>query len=350
MNELATVAPRIPARRHVTYVAVRAGQGRWRIPLAVAGGTAVLTSAVVVGLALVNPQVTALAAPSIAYPGTTAVVAYAAAGIGTFSYHVDAPSRRRSGTLAARQGTLELSIVDRDANSAVVIVVRAAGALGGDARVVRIRVLPRPHAAVLRIPSNAVHIDAFSVSAATVASGADIGVSYRSNATSGRVLLRDVRGGTWQSAPLSKTGFTRFRAPPAERDTAYNVVLQGRRNGAGIENSVALLVTATAPSKHTNADAAVLSAPAATRDIPAVVRSGALVVTSAGAGRPAAVIELTGEGGIALQRATPRADGKTELRMPLVTAPHSYLVSVSYRSGAGREASFHWVRVLPARR
>ena len=350
-NAVVPVGPQRPAPRRATYATVRIGPGRILRPAAaVAGGSAILTGAILVGIAVANPQVTALAAPSVAYPGTTAVVAYAAAGFGTFSYGLDAPSQRRSGVLTGRQGAFEIPIAQRDVNGDVVVVVRAAGPFGSDVRIARIRVLARPRAVVMRMPSNGVHIDALSLSAATVAGGAEIAVRYRSNATSGIVALRDVRGGTWQAKPLSSTGFTRLRAPVSDRDAPFSVVLQARRNGASIENSVALVVTGTAGPLTPQASSQPAAAPAVTRDIPAVAQSGALLVTSAGAGRPATVIELTGPGGIALQRATPRADGTTELRMPIVTAPRSYLISVSSQSGAGRESSFHWIRVLPAKR
>ena len=339
---------RLPPRR-ATYETVRIGPARIRrAAVAVAGGGAALTGAILIGIAVASPQVTALAAPSIAYPGTTAVVAYAAAGFGTFSYGLDAPSRRRAGALTSHQGALEIPITQRDANSDVVVVVRAAGPFGSDVRVARIRVLARPRAIVTRIPADGARIDALGLAAATVASGDEIAIRYRSNATSGSVALRDVRGGTWQTKPLSPTGFTRLRAPVSDRDVPFTVVVQARRSGTAVENSVALLVTGTGGPLAPRASPA--PPIAATRDIPAVAQSGSVLVTSAGAGRTATVVELTGTGGIALQRATPRADGTTELRMPTVTTPQSYLISVSYQSGAGRESTFHWIRVLPPKR
>ena len=367
-NEIAAFAPPVPRRdlrvvlpafaghspsppRRATYETVRVGRPPLRRPavaVAVAGGGAALTGAILIGIAVANPQVTALAAPSVAYPGTTAVVAYAGAGFGTVSYGVDARSRRRTGVLAERQGALQIPITQRDANSDIVVVVRAAGPFGTDARVARIRVLARPRATVLRIPSNDVHIDALTLSATTVASGGEITVRYRSNATTGSVALRDVRGGTWQSKPFSSTGITQLRAPASDHDVPFNVVLQARRDGSAIENSVALVVTGTAGPLGANAASPAPEAQAVPRDIPAVAQSGARLVTSAGAGRAGTVIELTGAGGIELQRATPRADGTTELRLPIVTTPQSYLITVSYESGAGRESSFHRIRVLPA--
>jgi hypothetical protein len=341
---------RLPARR-ATYATVRIGPGRIaRAAVAVTGAGAMLIGATLVGVAVANPQVTALAAPSVAYPGTTAVVAYADAGFGAFSYGLDAPSRHRAGALAGRQGAFEIPITQRDVNGDIVVVVRAAGPFGSDVRVARIRVLARPRAIVTRMPWNGVRVDALSLASATVASGGEIAVRYRSNATSGSVALRDVRGGTWQSKPLSTTGFTRLRAPVSDRDAPFSVVLQARRNGAAIENSVALVVTASAGPLAPRAPSPAPPPIVTTRDIPAVTQSGSLLVTSAGAGRTATVIELTGAGGIALQRATPRADGTTELRMPIVTAPQSYLISVSYQSGAGRESSFHPIRVVPSKR
>jgi hypothetical protein len=341
---------RLPVRP-ATYETVRIGPGRIaRVAVAVTGAGALLTGAILIGVAVANPQVTALAAPSVAYPGTTAVVAYAAAGLGSVSYGLDAPERRRAGALAGRQGAFEIPITQRDVNRDIIIVVRAAGPFGIDARIARIRVLARPRAIVTRLPWNGVRIDGLSLADATVASGGEVAVRYRSNATSGSVALRDVRGGTWQSKPLSAAGFTRLRAPVTERDAPFSVVVQARRNGAAIENSVALVVTASAASLARRSPSPAPPPIAATRDIPAVMRSGSLLVTSAGAGRTATVIELTGADGIALQRATPRADGTTELRMPIVTAPQSYLISVSYESGAGRESSFHRIRVDPSTR
>ena len=153
------------------------------------GGTALIA------FAFVTRRVTALAAPTIAYPGSTAVISYAAAGFGKLTYRLDAVSGGRSGALASGDGTFGVSIVPRDADSDIVVVIRTSGPLGSDARVARIRVLPRPRARVLTVPSKDVHIDAFSLSAANVPSGDTIVVRYRSNATSGHVLLRDARGG-----------------------------------------------------------------------------------------------------------------------------------------------------------
>ena len=334
-----------------TYETVRIGPARIRRRvIAVTGAGALLTGAILVGVAVANPQVTALAAPSVAYPGTTAVVAYAAAGFGAFSYGLDAPSRRRAGVLTGRQGDLQIPSTQRDVNGDINVVGRAAGPFGSDVRVARIRVLARPPAIVKRMPSNGVRIDALGLADTTVAGGAEIAVRYRSNATSGTVALRDVRGGTWQIKPLSADGLTRLRAPMSERDAPFTVVVQARRNGTSIENSAALVVTgsASAPPVRESSPAPLVAA--ATREIPAVAQSGAVLVTSAGAGRTATVVELTGADGTALQRATPRADGTTELRMPVVTAPQSYLISVSYQSGDGRESSFHRIRVLPPTR
>ena len=334
-----------------TYETVRIGPARIRRRvIAVTGAGALLTGAILVGVAVANPQVTALAAPSVAYPGTTAVVAYAAAGFGAFSYGLDAPSRRRAGVLAGRQGDLQIPITERDVNGDIIVVVRAAGPFGSDVRVARIRVLPRPLAIVKRMPPNGVRIDALGLADATVAGGAEIAVRYRSNATSGTVALRDVRGGTWQIKPLSAGGLTRLRAPMSERDAPFNVVVQARRNGTSLENSVALVVTGSAGAPPVRESSPAPPGAAATREIPAVAQSGAVLVTSAGAGRTATVVELTGADGTALQRATPRADGTTELRMPVVTSPQSYLISVSYQSGDGRESSFYRIRVLPPAR
>jgi hypothetical protein len=344
-------APERTAALRATYEAVRISPKRFaRAAVAVTGAGATLTGAILIGVAVTNPQVTALAAPSVAYPGSTAVVAYAAAGFGAISYGLDAPSRRRTGSLTGRQGAFEIPIVQSDVNRDVIVVVRAAGMFGSDVRIARIRVLARPRALVTRMPWNGVRIDALSLEAATVASGGEIAVRYRSNATSGIVALRDVHGGTWQSKPLSAIGVTRLRAPVSDRDAPFSVVLQARRNGASIENSVALVVTARAGALVQGPPSPAPPPDAATRDIPATAQSGSLLVTSAGAGRTATVIELTGSGGITLQRATPRADGTSELRMPTVTAPQSYLISVSYVVGAGRESSFHWIRVMPAKR
>lgn len=339
---------RLPLRR-ATYETVRTGSPRiGRAAVTAAGAGAMLTGAILTVIAVVNPQVTALAAPTVAYSGTTAVVAYAAAGFGSFSYGLDAPSRRRTGALAAREGAFEIPITQRDANGDIVVVVRAAGPFGSDVRVARIRVLARPRAVVTRLAWNGVRIDALSLDAATVASGSEIAIRYRSNATSGSVTLRDARGGTWQSKPLSASGLTLLRAPASDRDVPFIVALRARRNGASVENSVALVVTGTARPLASQVASPAAAPPAATADIPTVARSGAVLITSAGAGRTATVIELTGTGGVALQRVTPRADGTSELRMPVVTSPQSYLISVSYQSGAGRESSFHWIRVVPA--
>jgi hypothetical protein len=352
-NPIAVVvaaSERVPVRR-ATYATVRIGPGRIvRLAVAVTGAGAMLTGVLLVAIAVANPQVTALAAPSVAYPGTTAVVAYAAAGFGAISYRLDAPSRRRAGSLTGRQGAFEIPITQRDVNRDIIVVVRAAGPFGTDVRMARIRVLALPRAVVRRLPWNGVRIDGLSLADATVASGDEIAVRYRSNATSGSVALRDVRGGTWQSKPLSATGLTLLRAPVGDRDAPFSVVLQARRNGAAIENSVALVVTGRAGALASRMASPAPPPGAATRDIPATAQSGSLLATSAGAGRTATVVELTSPAGITLQRAVPGADGTTELRMPAVTEPQSYLISVSYQSGEGRESSFHWIRVVPARR
>lgn len=347
---LVTVGNEVPARSGFTYEVVRAGgHSRWKLAIVASGATALITGAVLIGVALSNPQVTALAAPSVAYPGTTATISYAAAGFGSMSYRFDAPSSHRSGSLSAHQGAIGVPIVDRDANGDVVVVVRAAGPFGTDVRVARIKVLAHPRDVVVMVPSNAARIDALTLSSPTAASGERIGIHYRSNATGGSVSLRDARGGLWQSKVLSATGYTELRAPTIEHDTPFNVVVQARRNGRAIENSVALLVTGTTPSAKPDVVAPAASRVAAARDIPAVAQSGAIVVTSAGADRVATIVELTGKDGIELQRATPRADGTTELRMPVVTAPQTYLVSVSYQNGAGRESTFYRIRVVPAK-
>jgi hypothetical protein len=332
------------APKRLTYETVPVKiRRRGRTPLTIAGTAAVLGGTASIAFAFVTPRVTALAAPSIAYPGTTAVVSYAAAGYGTLSYRLDARSGRRSGALAAGDGTLGVAIEPGDANSDVVVVIRSSGPLGSDARIARIRVLPRPRAAVLTVPSNDVHIDAFSLSAANVTSGDTIVVRYRSNATSGHVLVRDARGGLWQSVPLNARGVATLRAPAVALDAPFNVVLQAQRGVQTIENSLALVVNASiARSADTK------SRPASVADIPAVVRSGALLVTSAGAGRLDTVIELSDRDGSSLRSASPGADGTTELRMPVVTEARSFLISVSYQKGAGRESSFHWIRVIPA--
>jgi hypothetical protein len=274
------------------------------------------------------------------------VVSYAAAGYGALTYGLDARSGRRSGSLPTQEGSFEIPIAQFDAGSDILIVIRAASRFGSDARIARIRVLAQPRAAVVMVPSNDVHIDALSISAPNVASGNTIVVRYRSNATSGQVELRDARGGLWQSAPLNKTGVATLRAPAVERDLPFNVVLHAQRSGRPIENSLAVVVSAPpvrSPVPQTPSTAV-------TRDIPSVARSGATIVTSAGRGRSDTVIELTDPDGTLLERVSPRADGTAELRMPVVAASRSFLVSVSHQSGAGRDASFHWVRVLPAGR
>ena len=346
---IVAVESAIPMQFGATYQTIRSGApARWTFPIVTAGTLAALTGAFLIGLALMNPEITALAAPSVAYPGTTATISYAAAGFGSVSYRLDAPSGHRAGSLSAQQGAIVVPIAQRDARGDVVVVLRAAGPFGADVRVARIKVLARPTAVVVRVPSDAARIDALHLSSTTAASGARIGLRYRSNATSGNVLLRDARGGTWANEPLNGAGYTELRLPVVERDTSFSVILQATRNGRQIENSVALFVTGAAPIVKSNATTSRGAMPAATLDIPAVAQSGATVVTMAGAGRAAAVIELTDKAGIALQRATPRTDGTTRLLMPKVNVPQMYLVSVSYQNGAGRESSFHWVRVLPA--
>ena len=344
---LAPVVSADAAPSRLTYETVPVEvRRRWRNPLAVAGIAAIVGGTGLMTFAFVTPHITALAAPGIAYPGTIAVISYAAAGYGELSYRLDARSGLRSGSLPAREGAFDVRIVQRDAGSDIVVVIRAASRFGSDARIARIRVLAPPRAPVVLVPSNDVHIDAFSVSAANVASGDTIVVRYRSNATSGEIQLRDARGGLWQSAPLNKTGAATLRVPAVERDAPFNVVLHAQRSGRAIENSLALVVTAPlARGPGTPTPSA-----AVTRDIPSVARSGATVATSAGAGRSDTVIELTDRDGTLLQRVSPGTDGTSELRMPVVTAPRSFLISVSHQSGAGRDSSFHWIRVLPAER
>ena len=328
--------PALAPNRIVTYEAAPARSRRR--PLRGIGVSLALIGLVLVGLAFARPQITALAAPSDAYPGTTALISYASSGLGSLSYDLDASANAAAKALTARTGTIAVPISQRDVAHDIFVTVRSAGPFGNDLRIARINVLARPLAVVRVVRSTAVRIDALSLSSTAAVSGDEIVARYRSNATAGTVALRDARGGLWQSEPLSTTGATQLRAPAVEHDTPFIVVLHAQRKGESIEASAGIVVTRMSPAPQPSAPAAL--------GVRVVTPSGGLWRTTVKPAWTDTVIVLMAHDGTQLRRLTPPA-GTAELRMPQVSTPQSYVVSVSYRTGAGRETLIHPILVVP---
>ena len=334
---LVHVAPPVLApSRIVTYEAVPARSRRR--PLRGIGISLALIGLVLLGLAFARPQITALAAPSDAYPGTTALISYASSGLGSLSYDLDASSKSAATPLTAHSGTIAVPILQRDVAHDIFVTVRAGGPFGSDVRMARINVLARPRAEVRIVRATAVRIDALSLSSTAAVSGDEILARYHSNATAGTVALRDARGGLWQSEPLSLTGATRLRAPVVERDTPFIVVLHAQRKGESIEASAGIVVTRSSPAPQ----------PSAAVGARVVTPSGGLWRTEVKPAWTDTVIVLMAHDGTQLRRLTPSA-GTAELRMPQVSTPQSYVVSVSHRTGTGRETLIQPILVVPAK-
>jgi hypothetical protein len=325
--------------RIATYETVRTASVRRRVPRGILVSVALIALALL-GFAFARPRITALAAPSDAYPGTTAQISYASSGVGALSYDLDASAKTAATALAAREGTIAVPISQRDVDRGVIVTLRAAGPFGNDARIARINVLARPSPVVRVVRSTAARIDALSLSSTSVASGAEIVARYRSNATAGTVALRDARGGLWQQEPLSPTGATHLHAPVVEHDTPFIVVLHAQRRDDSIEASAGIVV-ARKPALPPSGPAAL-----GTR---VVTQSGALWRTEVKPAWTDTVIVLMARDGSQLLRLTPHTAGTAELRMPVVSAPESYVVSVSYRTGAGRETVIQPILVVPAK-
>jgi hypothetical protein len=337
---LAPVAlPPLAPSRIITYEAAPPARARPRLPRGILGSAALIGLALL-GFAFARPQITALAVPGDAYPDTTALISYATSGLGSLSYDLDASSKTAATVLAAHTGTIAVPISQRDVAHDIFVTLRVAGPFGSDVRVARINVLARPAAVVRVVRSTAVRIDALSLASTSVASGDEIVARYRSNAAAGTITLRDARGGLWQSEPLNASGTTQLRAPVVEHDTPFIVVVHAQRKGESIEASAGIVVARKSPAPQPSRPAALGAR--------VVTQSGALWRTVVKPAWTDTVIVLMARDGSQLQRLTPPA-GTAELRLPQVSTPQSYVVSVSYRTGAGRETLIQPILVVPTK-
>jgi hypothetical protein len=303
---------------------------------------AIFALLVTAGLAA-RPRFVALAAPLSVLAGSAATISYTTSGIGNASFTSNDANVQRSGPLG-RSGSIVLRTTPQSRE--LIAVLHMQNALGTDARVVRIRVVPVPAPVVRLQASNEPVIRDFRLSKTSAQGGEKIAAFIASNALSGSVRLVDAAGAVWLSRPVPASGTVEFTVPLMHHDTPFIVVLHAQRNNRAIEASAGFIAQAksTAPAvSHPMTQ--YFRQPSFT--IPAVIHGGSTFAILVPPGLSGVSVSLSSKDGVDLAGPAMQRNDRVQLAAPPVSAPQQTFASVSFQDGKERETVIRRILIVP---
>jgi hypothetical protein len=334
-----------------------------------------------------RPQISDIAVPGRAIPGTPVSVRYRVTGVGNADYTVIGPDGRTlaNGPLTFGPGSFSFNLPPGSGSPAYLVRINAINMLGqATAEAYVSLATPTPSAVAEARPAPAQRrpaatppppqIRSLALDRATLASGETLTVYYDVAATGGSVVLLDPAAQiTYGRSDLSPSGHATFVAPRVEGPRLLTVVATVQRGNATTQSRIGVTVTppvasppavppplAAAPNAPVNGNGDELAGPPAMAEpsgddpgattifAPATVRAGHPVrVDAHGRVEGLQIVLLDGTGRELEHHDLGSGEHSATFTAPDVRVPTRFIFEATYPHGVGSETIVRTIAVMP---
>lgn len=297
-----------------------------------------------------GPKVTALAAPASVAGGNDFQIAYATSGADRIRWRIEngAGVEFPGGSTREPRGAISLQLPPAIRAEGYDVRLDATSLFGSQTRTVHVVAVPAPPKV------EPVRIGSLFVASQTVASGKPIVITYRTNASEGRVSLLDQSDNVRTSAPLVRAGTAKLIAPKVADDQSFRIVLDAARNGVHAQSSVGITVLGAGSGPQevaSTADATGADGPASIALGKQRYRSGEPISIAIARNLSNVHVAVANSAGAELaSKDLLPGERLALLRAPDVSTTTSLLVVATFGRGVGQETVVRTIVIAPPAR